>query len=168
MNIVLVGYTEFDLGTFAATAYSAAQLSVNSAADQYPGLLSEDERIISSLMGVESSSNSLSQRLRAATAPLRFLHYTFLVEYDKALDPFVQSFCLDSLFINERVCLIQGDLLAWVSAMVAGTNSENRIVVEFFDKIYLYLKEVRGLQVVLSRFHATKIENTTLFRLKYQ
>lgn len=165
---MLVGYTEFDLESFAATAYSVAQLGVNSDADQYPGKLSEDERVISSLMGVERSSVSLSQRLRTATAPLRFLHYAFLVEYDRALDPFVQSFCLDSLFINDRVCLIQGDLMSWISAMLAGTNTDDPVVIEFFDRIYLYLKEVRGLQVVLGRFHVIKIPNSHLFRLRYQ
>lgn len=164
MNIFLVGKTDFDLASFSATVYHNRHLDVNRAADQGKTLC-DDERALAAVMSLVPGKGSVHTRLREEITALRFFHYTFLAEYNEVLEPFLQSYCFRWVKLADNCVLIEGSLLDWIISLPTGTAAKDPFVVEFFDRVYLYLKEVHGLQTVMSRFKTLPYPGSELFRL---
>jgi hypothetical protein len=155
MEVSLIGSTTFLLS------------SIPVATGQEIDLLSEDEHRILSISNLEIGGVEMSvgHRLRTAITPLRFFHYTFLSNSYYDVDPYLEAIGSNILEIDGRI-LIQASLFSWIIGCHIGTKSKNLLVVEYFDRIYLLLKNVARLHNVMSRFNVQQIIGTELFRLE--
>ena len=168
----LVGKTEFELETFAATMYGIARLEVQKPVDVSSWMLSHDEKVLAAMMQtVNPNDDPIEKRLRDEHQALRFLSYTFLFEYQSVLYPHLKASCLDwTLLPGDKACVVQGRLNDWLDAIFKGTQSDDPMVLQPFCQIYLYLQSVVGLNCVLSRFFkdAFTVDGDRYFRLRYQ